>query len=202
MSYVVRVPTAPGMLFASSHLAVVPVMCGFAVCCFFNGAGASVQMKWPNDVLAQHKKLAGMLCESVSHGDGVLLVVGLGVNVLGGVDAPDALDGAGAIALEQILPTQHHAQLLNLPDLAQGLALQLHQAVGLALREGLAPSLNQIHALDAWRHRPVQVRDNGLTLHTGIALGIDASGCYLIQEANGRIVPIVAGDLSLRLLTP
>jgi BirA family biotin operon repressor/biotin-[acetyl-CoA-carboxylase] ligase len=185
---------------SNPNLALVPIMCGFAACRFFNGLGLSVKLKWPNDLLAQGKKLAGMLCESVKCADGILLVVGFGVNVRQ-VDVLDALDGAGAISLEQILPSEQHNELLDVSALAQALAPQLHQAVELALSEGIEPHLAQIQSLDAWRGLPIVVRDNNAPVCAGTALGIDASGCYLVQEANGNVLPLIAGDLSLRLFS-
>src|SRR5262245_45170785 len=50
--------------------------------------GLAVALKWPNDVLAQGMKLAGILLESEERGGKLAVVVGIGVNV---VSAPDNL---------------------------------------------------------------------------------------------------------------
>lgn len=54
-----------------------------------DGAGSRIALKWPNDVLADGAKLAGILLESIKRPDGnQAVVIGFGVNV---VDAPEGL---------------------------------------------------------------------------------------------------------------
>ncbi|MEP6759022.1 MAG: biotin--[acetyl-CoA-carboxylase] ligase [Actinomycetota bacterium] len=57
-------------------------------------AGRRVTCKWPNDLMLREEKVGGILLESEVH-DGALryVVVGVGVNL----EAPDGVDGAGAI---------------------------------------------------------------------------------------------------------
>lgn len=43
--------------------------------------GITPQLKWPNDVLIDGKKLGGLLCESLAGSDGPSLVIGIGLNV-------------------------------------------------------------------------------------------------------------------------
>ena len=48
------------------------------------------QVKWPNDVLLNGKKVAGILAESVWTGDALdTVVLGMGVNLLAGSNPPD-----------------------------------------------------------------------------------------------------------------
>lgn len=46
-------------------------------------AGLQASLKWPNDVYAGGRKLAGILAESRTQGDATYIAVGLGLNVLG-----------------------------------------------------------------------------------------------------------------------
>lgn len=43
--------------------------------------GITPQLKWPNDILVDGKKLGGLLCESLAGGDGPSFVIGIGLNV-------------------------------------------------------------------------------------------------------------------------
>jgi BirA family biotin operon repressor/biotin-[acetyl-CoA-carboxylase] ligase len=54
-----------------------------------DGAGSRIALKWPNDVLADGAKLAGILLESIKQADGrQAVVIGFGINV---VAAPEGL---------------------------------------------------------------------------------------------------------------
>ncbi|MCB1059498.1 MAG: biotin--[acetyl-CoA-carboxylase] ligase [Calditrichaeota bacterium] len=44
-------------------------------------SSAEVSLKWPNDVLLSHKKLAGVLAETTSSGEWDIIVVGVGINL-------------------------------------------------------------------------------------------------------------------------
>ncbi len=43
--------------------------------------GVHPTMKWPNDLLLNGKKLAGVLCETVFHPDHIEIILGFGLNV-------------------------------------------------------------------------------------------------------------------------
>jgi hypothetical protein len=49
--------------------------------------GIAVELKWPNDLYARRRKLAGVIAESRTQGDETYVAVGIGINVLGRSDA-------------------------------------------------------------------------------------------------------------------
>ena len=59
------------------HVATLPLAVGLAVVKALHGMAPRLMLKWPNDVLCDGRKLAGILCER--HGDNAL--AGIGVNV-------------------------------------------------------------------------------------------------------------------------
>jgi BirA family biotin operon repressor/biotin-[acetyl-CoA-carboxylase] ligase len=69
------------------------------------------RVKWPNDVLCDDRKLAGVLCEGRWQGDALQwLAIGLGINVTN--EAPAGLRGR-AITLRDLLPAVRRLEVLD-----------------------------------------------------------------------------------------
>jgi BirA family transcriptional regulator, biotin operon repressor / biotin---[acetyl-CoA-carboxylase] ligase len=93
----------PGGLYLSAllrprleKLGLLPLAAGLAVAEAAGELGVAAQLKWPNDVLASGRKLAGVLAEAASGTSGVeWVVLGIGVNVsLDPAEAPPGLRGS------------------------------------------------------------------------------------------------------------
>lgn len=141
-----------------------------------------VELKWPNDVLADRRKLAGILVESQLRGrDLAALVVGVGVNVamrelpaeIAGVATSLALCGASDLALEPLLA-----------DILASLAARCATFETL----GLAAFLDELARCDALEGS--RVRTEGVE---GIARGIDGDGALLVEQDDGEVARVVAG---------
>ena len=143
-------------------------------------------LKWPNDVLAGRRKLAGILLEAETVADDrFAVVVGIGTNV---VAAPEATPmpatslkaigiDVGAEELFAIL-SDSWAEFRSLWDHGRGFGeirrLWLERAAGLGQK--------------------VAIQMGGSTVK-GTFDGIDASGCMMVATSGGRLVPISAGDV-------
>ncbi|HSK18524.1 MAG TPA: biotin--[acetyl-CoA-carboxylase] ligase [Longimicrobiales bacterium] len=67
-------PGAPG---------TAPVRVGIAIAAALHeAAGIDARIKWPNDVVVDGRKLAGILCEATSAGGETVIIAGVGINVL------------------------------------------------------------------------------------------------------------------------
>ncbi len=63
-------------------LSLLSITCGVALIEMLSGwIGKAFVLKWPNDVLADGKKIAGILCETIIKADKVICLAGIGVNV-------------------------------------------------------------------------------------------------------------------------
>src|SRR6202795_202261 len=143
-------------------------------------------LKWPNDVLAGRQKLAGILLEAEAVADDRLaVVVGIGTNVVAapeGTPTPaTSLAALGVtIGAEELFATlsDSWAELRGVWDDGRGFGeirrLWLERAAGLG--------------------QPVAIQMGGTSLE-GIFDTIDDTGCMIVRTADGKRVPISAGDV-------
>lgn len=176
-----------------ARLEGLPVAVGLALtraCAALGLAGARV--KWPNDVVVDGAKLAGVLVEALGewHG-GAYCVVGVGLNWRLPAAARAAIgqpctDLAAALP---VLPPRHRVAAAVLDAL-----LPVLEATA---REGAALQIAGFTERDALAGRPVDV-DDGASRWTGRALGIDASGALRVRDGGGRVHVLRAGEVSVR----
>jgi BirA family transcriptional regulator, biotin operon repressor / biotin---[acetyl-CoA-carboxylase] ligase len=164
LSVVLRDP--PALLPLAAALAVAEV------------AGAGAQIKWPNDVLLDGRKVAGILAEGRPQ-DG-WAVLGVGLNVALRIDdlPPELRDTAGTLGLEP-------ADLE--PTLERLLA---------ALERTLA--LDETALLEAYRARDaLRGREVSWTTGRGRAAGIDGEGRLVVELPEGGSTALSAGEVHL-----
>jgi len=159
-------------------------------------AGLDVQLKWPNDLVWQDRKLGGILVELTGevHG-GCQLVAGLGINV----DIPeDRLAGlcdwpAGAVDL-------HTAAGGLLPGRTSVAARMIEALAELAAdyaSRGFAPYRQEWRAADYLFGKQLRLQGARGERH-GKACGIDDDGALLVEFEPGRRQRIISGDVSVR----
>lgn len=148
---------------------------------------AAPKIKWPNDVLVDGKKLAGVLVEAITAGSRVqAVVIGVGINVHTR-EFPEELAGrATSVALQSNGPVDR-ATLLA--DVLVGLDRDLHVVVG----RGLGLLRARLEAADVLRGRRVR-SDTG---DEGTASGIDEDGRLLVRRDDGILVRWSAGEVHL-----
>jgi BirA family biotin operon repressor/biotin-[acetyl-CoA-carboxylase] ligase len=173
---------------ALPQLVGLPLAVGVAIADALHACGVDARLKWPNDVLLDERKLAGILIETAAAKDGIWAIVGIGINLALPPDLAERI-GSPATGLPSlaVAPDDILAALLN--SLAQALA-------GFG-DQGLAPFTGRWNALHAWAGQQVVVLDHGQERQQGAAVGIDDSGRLLIDTASGRVA-VLSGDVTLR----
>jgi BirA family biotin operon repressor/biotin-[acetyl-CoA-carboxylase] ligase len=139
-------------------------------------------IKWPNDVLLEGRKVAGVLLES----SGGEVVCGIGVNV---AQAAHELPAGTRVAAGSLLSPAGRA-----PDRAELLAAFLEileHRYDAWCRAGLAPLLDEIEARNALRGKRVEVGGE-----VGTAGAIAADGRLALVRDDGSSVLVGSGEVS------
>ncbi len=154
-------------------------------------AKAQVQIKWPNDILLRHRKIAGILTETDIQPDGTYaVIIGCGINVNTPYTAlPDRIIfPASSIQLE----TGQHTDRPKL--LAAWLEnMETHY---LYWQNG---DMQKITA--AWHQyayglgQQISIDQQGQT-HAGVLQGMAADGSLILQTKNGKTINILSGDVT------
>jgi BirA family biotin operon repressor/biotin-[acetyl-CoA-carboxylase] ligase len=140
-------------------------------------------LKWPNDVLVDGAKLAGILLER----QGDVVVVGIGVNLALAPQLPDRL----TVALAQL------GFCVARDAFAQALAAEWRSALALWHQQGW-PALRADWLARAHpRGTLLSVRDPAAGMIMGAFAGLEPEGAALIRLADGTTHAIHAGDIEV-----
>ena len=153
--------------------------------------GAS--LKWPNDILWQGRKLAGILLEMRGESAGPYhVVIGVGLNVDMGCDDSSAEIDQPWVDLQHIA-----TQAISRNRVAGVLLSELLLVAEQFQLSGLAPFLSEWQAADAFVGKLVVIQQ-GTEEITGFARGVDGNGAILLETAQG-MRQFHSGEVSLRL---
>lgn len=174
---------------SAGECAELSFVAAIAVCDMLSGFAtrAEIRVKWPNDVLADRRKIAGILLESASSGGEppAWLAIGIGVNL---ASHPEGLDYvATSLAALAASPPEPDVTLLHL-------AANFAKWYEVWRGEGFAA------IRDAWLARAAGLgsRIRARLTHeeaSGVFEGIDENGALLLREHHGRVRIIPAGEI-------
>jgi BirA family biotin operon repressor/biotin-[acetyl-CoA-carboxylase] ligase len=190
----------PGNLYASLLLndpappAVVPGICFVAALALHDAildvahglAPTQLQLKWPNDLLLDGKKLAGILVEGSTRADGrTTAVVGMGANcshhpVLAEYPATDLAASGYAVSAATLFATLGERMAARLDEWNRGANFASVRSAWLARASGLGSA--------------IEVRLGNRTI-AGIFEAIDLAGALVLRHRDGTHETVAAGDI-------
>jgi BirA family biotin operon repressor/biotin-[acetyl-CoA-carboxylase] ligase len=174
------------------HLSRVVGLAALSIADTIGMLGLAPQVKWPNDILLNGRKVAGVLIELVWSGEDVdCVVIGVGINIAKtAVPSTDILRFP-ATSLEHVLGEAPERYKLLYDILASLIALRPHMRSD-AFMASWEKSL-------AYYGRQVRVEMGGEQSVTGKVIGLESDGSLKLRDENGKIVTVRFGDVRLRL---
>jgi len=168
-------------------VARLPMLAASAACLALADAGVDeLGIKWPNDILVDDRKLAGILVHC-RYGAVHRVTVSLGVNIIP-ITAPDGDASRPPISLAEVIGTEA--------------ATAAKLGVAVSFVRNLAEFItNSAPALERWRrllvHRPgdpISVRTASGAIESGTFAGLTEDGFLRLRQASGERI-ISGGDV-------
>ncbi len=179
-----RGPASVAGLSLAAGVAVVKVMHEFGL--------RDIGLKWPNDILWNYRKLAGLLLDVQGEASGPSRVVlGLGLNVSIGEKDAQNIDQPW-VDMRSIVD-----EAVDRNRLIATLVTNLEDMFIRFESSGLSAFEQDWQAVDVFHGQTVRLLRGDEEL-VGIAEGIDASGALKLRDASGRVNYYHSGEVSLR----
>lgn len=152
----------------------------------------TVQIKWPNDVVLNKKKLVGILTEMNAQIDYIeYLVIGVGINANIKEFPQELQDKATSLYAELGHPVNRGALIADI-------LLEFEKNYEIFEKtQDLSGLLEAYQAVSANYQQPVRVLEPG-NEYTGIARGINTLGELLVEKEDHTIEKVYSGEVSVR----
>jgi len=174
----VQAPLLTMMAGLSAHTAVQAV------------TGLEVDLKWPNDLLIQGKKVGGILTEMHAEpGQIRLVIVGIGLNVNQEKFPGELADTATSLRAETGKPQSRMELLVRLLREFEG-------DYNRFVHEGVASVVARFESISSYaKGKRVRVT-NGTESYAGTTAGLGPEGLLQVQRDDGRMMTVIAGDVA------
>lgn len=148
--------------------------------------GVAARIKWPNDILVEDRKLAGILTELSAETDRVrFVVIGIGINV----NTSLSVLPAQATSLKE-----ETRKKISRVELLQEILQDLEDWYERLKKQGFAPVVERWKELSSTLGKRVRLVDPGGEIE-GEAVDLDKTGALMIRNDAGLIVSKISGDV-------
>ncbi len=155
--------------------------------------GLKPDLKWPNDVLINNRKICGILCETVDLGEKTFAVLGIGLNVNSNDDSsPRYGNSPTSIQKELGFETDRFEIFQQLLHLLFKTFVELG-------KEGFEQSRREIKKRLLFVNERIVVNHGSKYSHSGIILDLNHDGTLLFQCEECNIININSGEITFRI---
>jgi len=152
--------------------------------------GLEVDLKWPNDLLIQGKKVGGILTEMHAEpGQIRFVIVGIGLNVNQEKFLGELANTATSLRAETGKPQSRMELLVRL-------LREFESDYNRFVREGVASVVARFESISSYaKGKRVRVT-NGTESYAGTTAGLGPEGLLQVQRDDGRMMTVIAGDVA------
>ena len=169
-----------------TFVAALAVHDALTQCC-----GLQTDIKWPNDVLANDRKLCGILAETFDGGSGGSIILGIGVNLTSSSFPTDLRETATSV--ESLI-----GEIPDRESVLQSVLGAFQNRYSAFLKEG-----GRAQVISDWSQcssyasgKRIRVK-NGYEILEGITRGLERDGALRVETDCGEIKIVRAGDVTI-----
>lgn len=154
---------------------------------FLESTGLTPQIKWPNDVLVNDRKICGILLETFTHQEGAFVILGLGLNVNETAEEfpPELASTATSLAIETQRPWDREEVLDSL--------LQHIDDCWWRVAEHFPAMLRAVERRSHLTGHRISLEREG-RVEQGIVRGLSHSGGLLLEDDSGQLQVIHSAE--------
>jgi len=173
----------------TASLPLITLASAIAVHDVVKSLGLQPDIKWPNDVLVNEKKISGILSEAVETDEGLTVIVGIGINVTADSFPPELSNSATSIESET-----------GTADTFFELESSLIEHFGKWYGD-ICDVVGRESIIKEWIHRSSYAngKEVKVTLAsemvTGVTDGLEPNGALRVRKDDGNIIFVQAGDV-------
>lgn len=186
LTFSTLVPVSPEL---QAHLLNIPQVTALALKEVLGSYGIHSEIKWPNDILVDGKKIAGILVEGIFQGGSQYLIVGIGLNV-------NSTDHT-MLDIDAVSMRSTSGNSYDINEILDKLVHRLYDLIEQLEREGFRPFRESADSALAFRDEQRTLFINGEECSAKIR-GIDDDGALIIEKKDGETVSIISGEISFR----
>ncbi len=176
----------------TSYLGNIGQILAFSCAVTLQQKGFAPKLKWPNDILIEGKKVAGILCETVCLTGRLGIILGIGINVNMTQELLETIDQP-ATSLAQL-----SGHTWSIEQIFDPLLQQFQQDLETLTTQGFAVFQKPFEALLAFKGQQVSFTD-GQERFEGICRSVTADGRLQLQLPSGALTTLSAGEITTRL---
>lgn len=165
--------------------------------------GLESKLKWPNDILINHKKVCGILLDIATKGSRIeYAVIGIGINANVNIRKilPYIAEYKGNDVSVTSLKNELSGKYINRPSFLKLLFERLEHYSDYLEKEdlGVVVILNQIKDKLDILNAVVTVQQTDTTVE-GLVVGLGQDGSLLLKKNDGSLTEVICGDTRLRV---
>lgn len=172
----------------SGYLANLGQLMAFACAKVLRGIGFEAELKWPNDILIQGRKIAGVLTETVTKDQEIGVIIGIGINVNMPTAALEAI-GVPATSLLQLSEKKW-----NLQEITELVMDHFIRDLDVLKKSGFVSFQSPFEKILAYKGQEITLTDGTHTLK-GLCHAITKDGRLELKLPSGEIKLIAAGEV-------